>query len=184
MRLKITSAAVILTIGLSLTACSNNEDTGVSIESVEPVELQEYQETFIGSNSDVSGILSNLPGNTMQKEYSVADQNLAVSYDTGQLESQQDDGWYNNENGVKETFYHNSLYIAALIDNVEQIEFSLVNEQTEYSWTISKTELEDFLETDLSEEIKHEQAWKDYINEQLKTKNIESIYEEFPLEIQ
>jgi hypothetical protein len=185
LRLKIISAVIILTIGLSLTACSNNEEaSGVTIESVEPAELQKYHETFIGSNSDVSGILSKLPGTTMMKEYSVADQNLTVSYDTGQLESQQDDGWYNNENGVKETYYHNSLYIAALIDNVEQIKFSLVNEQTEYTWAVSKTELEDFLKRDLSEDIKDEQAWKDYINEQLDTKNVEDIYAEFPLNIQ
>lgn len=184
MKSRIVSTFILLILTVSLAACSDTKNTGVSIETVEPVEFQDYHMTLIGSNSDVSAILSKLPGNTMQKEYSVADENLSVLYDTEKLDSQIDDDWYNNETGVKEVFLHNALYIAALIDNVDLLSFSLVNGETDYTWALSKSELEEFLGTDLSVKIQDNQAWNSYVKERLKTENLRNAFEEFSLEAQ
>ncbi|WP_179106430.1 DUF4825 domain-containing protein [Terribacillus halophilus] len=168
---------------LCITACSS-ADEDISIETVDYHALADYEETYIGNNSDVGAILTKLPGSNALEETSLSDGNLMVQYDTNKIDKQKENAWYNKQSEIQEVFLHNILYLSALIKNEKNITLTLQSDETNYQIELSSSELEKFLNIDLAEKIKHEQEWNSYLEEKLRAENQRKLVKKYPLQVQ
>ena len=72
-------AGVMLTILLVVTACSNGEQIK-EISHIEPGAFKKYMGTYVGNNSDVFAIVTNLPGGETVQSINLENEKIKVKY--------------------------------------------------------------------------------------------------------
>jgi hypothetical protein len=182
MEKKILGILVILLL-LFLTACSADDDD-ISIKTVNYHTLASYEQTYIGNNSDVTAILTKLPGGNALKETSLFGGNLMVHYDINKIDKQKENAWYNKQTEIQTVFLHNILYLSALITNEENITLTLKSDETNYQIDLSSSALEKYLNVDLADKVKHEQEWNSFLEAELQAETQQKLAEKFPLQVE
>ncbi|PFN19790.1 DUF4825 domain-containing protein [Bacillus cereus] len=121
---------VMLTIFLFITACSNGGRIK-EISDIRPADFKKYTGTYVGNNSDVVAIVTNLPGGETFQSLSLKNENIKVKYGAkknGNLtEDMIETYWFDEKDTMKKNFLFNAIYLAILVPNAKEYEFQLEN---------------------------------------------------------
>lgn len=115
-------------------------------------ELLPYRDSYIGDNSAVGGMLDKLPvpNGLYQQQISLQTKKspygLTVKYGLKENSSENLASPVN-----KGVFLYNATSLFILIQNVEHVTFHFSTEKDEYSFAMSRNELEDFYEMELND---------------------------------
>ncbi|RWS44883.1 DUF4825 domain-containing protein [Bacillus mycoides] len=151
-------AGVMLTIFLFVTACSNGEQIK-EISHIEPGAFKKYTGTYVGNNSDVIAIVTNLPGGETVQSLNFENENIKVEYgakENGNLtEEMIETYWFDGKDTMKKNFLFNAIYLAVLVPNAKGYEFQVENQNFE----LKREELLSILYKEFNDFPKGDQIW-------------------------
>ncbi|WP_242212780.1 DUF4825 domain-containing protein [Bacillus cereus group sp. BfR-BA-01383] len=149
---------VMLTIFLFITACSNGERIK-EIDDVGSGDFKKYAGTYVGNNSDVVAIVTNLPGGETFQSLSLENENIKVKYgakENGNLtEDMLETYWFDGKDTMKKNFFFNVMYFAVLVPNAKGYELQVENK----SFTIKREELLSILYEKFDDFPKEDDVW-------------------------
>ncbi|QUG84500.1 DUF4825 domain-containing protein [Bacillus nitratireducens] len=151
-------AGVMLTILLVVTACSNGEQIK-EISHIEPGDFKKYTGTYVGNNSDVFAIVTNLPGGETVQSLNLENENIKVEYgakENGNLtEEMIETYWFDGKDTMKKNFLFNAIYLAVLVPNAKGYEFQSGNQ----SFALKREELLPILYKEFNDLPKDDLMW-------------------------
>lgn len=147
---------------VSLGGCKNQaqkaSDTAIEdMTDVKTDELLAYKDSYVGDNSAVVNIVSELPGNQYQPMFELQTKEepyeIAIRYQVNPELADENDLNFWNERNPKTFFEDHSIVLFALIPNVEIIEFEIdgLADLADYSYVYTRKELEAKYVRDLTE---------------------------------
>ncbi|MBE5108410.1 DUF4825 domain-containing protein [Bacillus thuringiensis] len=147
---------VMLTIFLFVAACSNGERIK-EISDIGPADFKKYTGTYVGNNSNVAAIVTNLPGGETFQSLSLENENIKVKYgakENGNLtEDMIETYWFDGKDTIKKNFLFNVIYLAVLVPNAKGYEFQVENKKfaikREEMLTILHEKFDDFPKEDI-----------------------------------
>ncbi|MGE6551829.1 DUF4825 domain-containing protein [Bacillus mycoides] len=151
-------AGVMLTILLVVTACSNGEQIK-EISHIEPGAFKKYTGTYVGNNSDVIAIVTNLPGGETVQSLNLENENIKVEYgakENGNLtEEMIETYWFDGKDTMKKNLLFNAIYLAVLVPNAKGYEFRVGNQ----SFALKREELLPILYKEFNDLPKDNLIW-------------------------
>ncbi|KIV64450.1 hypothetical protein SZ39_5102 [Bacillus mycoides] len=151
-------AGIMLTILLVVTACSNGEQIK-EISHIEPGAFKKYTGTYVGNNSDVIAIVTNLPGGETVQSLNLENENIKVEYgakENGNLtEEMIETYWFDGKDTMKKNLLFNAIYLAVLVPNAKGYEFQIKNQ----SFTLKREELLPILYKEFNDFPKDDLIW-------------------------
>lgn len=151
-------AGVMLTILLVVTACSNGEQIK-EISHIEPGAFKKYMGTYVGNNSDVFAIVTNLPGGETVQSINLKNEKIAVKYGEKKSGNLTEDiietYWFDEKDTMKKNFLFNAIYLAVLVPNAKGYEFQIENQ----SFALKREELLPILYKEFNDLPKDDLIW-------------------------
>ncbi|MGH0431128.1 DUF4825 domain-containing protein [Bacillus hominis] len=151
-------AGVMLTIFLFVTACSNGEQIK-EISHIKSGAFKKYTGTYVGNNSDVIAIVTNLPGGETVQSLNLENENIKVEYgakENGNLtEEMIETYWFDGKDTMKKNFLFNAIYLAVLVPNAKGYEFQVENQNFE----LKREELLSILYKEFNDFPTGDQVW-------------------------
>ena len=80
--------------------------------------IKKYKNPYIGNNSNIGNLLSNLPLNEFGYVFKIDSKNLGLTINYNTTD------WYNDNMYIKKSLIYNSVSIFSLIDNVQSIQYN------------------------------------------------------------
>ncbi|MED0945186.1 DUF4825 domain-containing protein [Bacillus mycoides] len=146
-------AGVMLTILLVVTACSNGEQ----IKEISHIEPGAF--TYVGNNSDVFAIVTNLPGGETVQSINLKNEKIAVKYGEKKNGNLTEDiietYWFDEKDTMKKNFLFNAIYLAVLVPNAKGYEFQIENQ----SFALKREELLPILYKEFNDLPKDDLIW-------------------------
>lgn len=120
---------VLLLLTVVLSSCSSQATEKKSdikgIEDIALKQLSNHKNTYLGDNSAVRTILSDLPGGVIREFEIIDGKALDVTYgvkeNDGYTEEQFDAFWFDQKDTIEKTYLYNAIALFILVDNVEQV---------------------------------------------------------------
>ncbi|MED1384480.1 DUF4825 domain-containing protein [Bacillus mycoides] len=151
-------AGIMLTILLVVTACSNGEQIK-EISHIEPGAFKKYTGTYVGNNSDVIAIVTNLPGGETVQSLNLENENIKVEYgakENGNLtEEMIETYWFDGKDTMKKNLLFNAIYLAVLVPNAKGYESQIGNQ----SFALKREELLPILYKEFNDLPKDDLIW-------------------------
>ena len=151
-------AGIMLTILLVVTACSNGEQIK-EISHIEPGVFKKYTGTYVGNNSDVIAIVTNLPGGETVQSLNLENENIKVEYgakENGNLtEEMIETYWFDGKDTMKKNLLFNAIYLAVLVPNAKGYGFQIENQ----SFALKREELLPILYKEFNDLPKDDLIW-------------------------
>ncbi|MEC5239779.1 DUF4825 domain-containing protein [Bacillus mycoides] len=151
-------AGIMLTILLVITACSNGEQIK-EMSHIEPGAFKKYTGTYVGNNSDVIAIVTNLPGGETVQSLNLENENIKVEYgakENGNLtEEMIETYWFDGKDTMKKNLLFNAIYLAVLVPNAKGYEFQIENQ----SFALKREELLPILYKEFHDFPKDDLIW-------------------------
>ncbi|SDZ22569.1 protein of unknown function [Evansella caseinilytica] len=132
--------------------------------------LQEYGGTYVGDNGNVSQILSRLPGADSSLSLELTDQIITVNYHHNQIDGEPSE-WLETGESMGKMFMFNAIYLSILVPNANGFVFHV----EEYSFSITKSEIENVLTEQLGPLLNEEEKWDPVKVEQFISEKKEAI---------
>ncbi|OLP63447.1 hypothetical protein BACPU_32430 [Bacillus pumilus] len=174
---------ILLLMTVILSACSSQASEKESdikgIEDISLKQLSKHKNSYIGDNSAIGAILSDLPGNVI-REYEIADEKaLKVTYgvkeNTTYTKEQFDSFWFDEKDTIEKNYLYNALALFILIDNVEQVTLKM-NSNDKPSVTFERKKLEQKLPHSFKDYRDNPALWdKELVNGVVKSKEKRQI---------
>ncbi|MGK9487159.1 DUF4825 domain-containing protein [Bacillus pumilus] len=182
---------ILLLLTVILSACSSQATEQKSdmkgIEDISLKQLSKHKSTYLGNNSAIRDILSELPGG-MIREFEIVDgKALDVTYgvkeNAGYTEEQFDAYWFDQKETIEKTYLYNALALFILVDNVEQVTLKM-NSNDKSSVTFQRKELEKKLPHSFKEYQDDAALWqKELVDGVVKSKEKrQDVYKAFPMQ--
>lgn len=140
---------ILLLLTVVLSACSSQASEKKSdmkgIADISLKQLSTHKNTYLGDNSAIREILSDLPGGVI-REFEIIDRKaLDVTYgvkeNAGYTEEQFDAFWFDQKDTIEKTYLYNAIALFILVDNVEQVTLNM-SSKDEPSVTFKRKQLE------------------------------------------
>ncbi|MBT2578631.1 DUF4825 domain-containing protein [Bacillus sp. ISL-8] len=151
-------AGIMLTILLVVTACSNGEQIK-EISHIEPGAFKKYTGTYVGNNSDVIAIVTNLPGGETVQSLNLENENIKVEYGAKEnrnlTEEMIETYWFDGKDTIKKNLLFNAIYLAVLVPNAKGYEFQIENQ----SFALKREELLPILYKEFNDLPKDDLIW-------------------------
>lgn len=124
---------ILLLLTVVLSACSSQATEKKSdikgIEDISLKQLSNHKNTYLGDNSAVRTILSDLPGGIIREFEIIDGKALNVTYgvkeNAGYTEKQFDAFWFGQKDTIEKTYLYNAISLFILVDNVEQVTLNM-----------------------------------------------------------
>lgn len=186
---------MIISLVLVITGCQSiGPQTEVEETSAVAVDLNrliKYKDAYVGDNSAVGGILFELSGNLYVQRFALQTGNLPyvieVNYGlNGNSNLQEEDlKKYWTEENIKKIFLNNATSFFILVQNVDEIRFSLETEK-KTSFLISRKEMEEFYGNNLKGYAKDIAMWQHEIIQNTINNNerVEEFYTRYKTALQ
>lgn len=163
---------VIMITALSLIGCENNNDK-ISNKDIkdnsqsETYDLIKYKGSYVGNNSAVGNIISNLPANEYIDGFSLQTNKepyrITINYKENQnLGSKNYNEFWKNKN-IDEFLEKNAVVLLSLIQNTDIIELNIDN-MGEKSYIYDRTELEQKYDGNLNDLFKDNTSLNKFLN--------------------
>ncbi|MGD6818778.1 DUF4825 domain-containing protein [Metabacillus sp. 84] len=166
-----------------LTGCST--DAGIkTIKDVKMDELSSLKNTSAGSNSDVTSIISSLPGGESYKEVAINGTSIGTTYgikDGSTLTEEQFSDYWLNDDAIKRNFLYNAASIFTLIPNADKAAFTVESEMNQ-SFSISRDQMEKELPHSFDEYANDQEMWKKELTEFVNSEEKRTaFFEKYPI---
>lgn len=140
---------ILLLLTVVLSACSSQATEKKSdikgIEDISLKQLSKHKNTYLGDNSAVRAILSDLPGGIIREFEIIDGKALDVTYgvkeNAGYTGKQFDAFWFDQKDTIEKTYLYNAIALFILVDNVEQVTLNM-SSKDEQSVTFKRKQLE------------------------------------------
>ncbi len=140
---------ILLVLTVILSACSSQAvEKKSDIKGIEDTSLKQlttHKNTYLGDNSAIGAILSDLPGGVIREFDIIAGKALKVTYgikeNSSLTEEQFDAFWFNQKDTIEKTYLYNAMALFILINNVQKVTLQM-NSSDEPSVTFNRTQLE------------------------------------------
>ncbi|PCK23516.1 DUF4825 domain-containing protein [Bacillus pumilus] len=182
---------ILLLLTVILSACSSQstekENDIKGIEDISLNQLSKHKNTYLGDNSAIHKILSELPGDVIREFEIVDGKALDVTYgvkeNAGYTEEQFDAFWFDQKATIEKTYVYNAMALFILVDNVEQVTLKM-NSSDEPSVTFKRKQLEKKLPHTFKAYKDNAKLWqKELVEGIVKSKEQrQALYKAFPME--
>ncbi|MBU5207918.1 DUF4825 domain-containing protein [Bacillus safensis] len=182
---------VLLLLTVVLSSCSSQATEKKSdikgIEDIALKQLSNHKNTYLGDNSAVRTILSDLPGGIIREFEIIDGKALNVTYGVKEndsyTEEQFDAFWFDQKDTVEKTYLYNAIALFILIDNVEQVTLKM-NSNDEPSVTFKRKQLEKKLPHSFKKYKDDTALWqKELVDGIVKSKEKrQDVYKAFPMQ--
>lgn len=182
---------ILLLLTVILSACSSQaaekESDIVGIEDISLKQLSKHKNTYLGDNSAIHEILSNLPGGVIREFEIVDGKALKVTYGVKEnadyTEKQFDAYWFDQKDTIEKTYLYNAIALFILVDNVEQVTLKM-NSSDEPSVTFKRQQLEKKLPHSFKSYKDDTALWqKELVDGVVKSKEKrQDVYNTFPMQ--
>ncbi|MCY7689965.1 uncharacterized protein DUF4825 [Bacillus altitudinis] len=181
---------ILLLLTVVLSACSSQASEKKSdikgIADISLKQLSKHKNTYLGDNSAIHEILSDLPGG-VTREFEIIDgKALDVKYgvkeNDGYTEEQFDAFWFDQKDTIEKTYLYNAIALFILVDNVEQVTLKM-NSNDEPSVTFKRQILEKMLPHTFKDYKIYPALWqKDFVEGVVNSKEKhQAVYKLFPI---
>ncbi|MGE6632441.1 DUF4825 domain-containing protein [Bacillus sp. NPDC077027] len=181
---------ILLLITVILSACSSQVNEKKSdikgIEDIPLKQLSKHKNTYLGDNSAIHEILSDLPGGVIREFEIVDGKALKVTYgikeNADYTEEQFDTFWFDQKNTVEKTYLYNAMALFILVDNAQKVTLKM-NSDDEPSVTFKRQQLEKKLPHSFEEYKDNSKLWqKELVDGVVKSKEKrQTLYKVFPM---
>lgn len=181
---------ILLLLTVVLSACSSQATEKKSdikgIEDISLKQLSKHKNTYLGDNSAVRAILSDLPGGIIREFEIIDGKALDVTYgvkeNAGYTEEQFDAFWFDQKDTVEKTYLYNAIALFILVDNVEQVTLNM-SSKDEPSVTFKRQILEKMLPHTFKDYKIYPELWeKDLVEGVVNSKEKhQAVYNLFPI---
>ncbi|MCM3028718.1 DUF4825 domain-containing protein [Bacillus safensis] len=181
---------ILLLLTVVLSACSSQASEKKSdikgIADISLKQLSKHKNTYLGDNSAIHEILSDLPGGVIREFEIVDGRALDVTYgvkeNDGYTEEQFDAFWFDQKDTIEKTYLYNAIALFILIDNVEQVTLKM-NSNDEPSVTFKRQILEKMLPHTFKDYKIYPALWqKDFVEGVVNSKEKhQAVYKLFPI---
>ncbi|MDG3044757.1 DUF4825 domain-containing protein [Bacillus altitudinis] len=128
---------ILLLLTVVLSACSSQATEKKSdikgIEDISLKQLSKHKNTYLGDNSTVRTILSDLPGGIIREFEIIDGKALNVTYgvkeNAGYTEKQFDAFWFDQKDTIEKTYLYNAISLFILVHNVEQVTLNMSSKE-------------------------------------------------------
>ncbi|KUF23574.1 DUF4825 domain-containing protein [Bacillus sp. G1(2015b)] len=182
---------ILLLLTVVLSACSIQATEKKSdikgIEDISLKQLSKHKNTYLGDNSAIREILSDLPGGVICEFEIIDGKALNVTYglkeNDGYTEEQFDAFWFDQKDTVEKTYLYNAIALFILVDNVEQVTLNM-SSKDEPSVTFKRKQLEKKLPHPFKKYKDDTALWqKELVDEIVKSKEKrQDVYKAFPMQ--
>ncbi|WGD98152.2 DUF4825 domain-containing protein [Bacillus safensis] len=181
---------ILLLLTVVLSACGSQATEKKSdikkIEDISLKELSKHKNTYLGDNSAVRAILSDLPGGIIREFEIIDGKALDVTYgvkeNAGYTENQFDAFWFDQKDTLEKTYLYNAIALFILVDNVEQVTLNM-SSKDEPSVTFKRKQLEKKLPHPFKKYKDDTALWqKELVDGVVKSKEKrQDIYKTYPM---
>lgn len=157
------------------------------IEDISLKQLSKHKNTYLGDNSTIREILSELPGG-MIREFEIVDgKSLDITYgvkeNADDTEEQFDAYWFDQKETIEKTYLYNAFALFILVDNVKQVTLKM-SSNNEPAVTFNRQQLEKKLPHAFKEYQDNVALWqKELVDGVVKSKEKrQDVYKVFPMQ--
>lgn len=122
--------------------------------------LFKYKTPYVGNNSKVINLISNLPYAQLRKEVSLQTKatpyGITVNYDFSNTDM--------DTQRIENTLRHNTIILFTLIDNVDAITYNIGNINEQFQYQYSRSELQQNFSSDLREYAKDIHTFENFVD--------------------
>ncbi|MCY7738556.1 DUF4825 domain-containing protein [Bacillus safensis] len=182
---------ILLLLTVVLSACSSQATEKKSdikgIEDISLKQLSKHKNTYLGDNSAIREILSNLPGGVIREFEIIDGKALDVTYGAKEndsyTEEQFDAFWFDQKDTIEKTYLYNAIALFILVDNVEQVTLNM-SSKDEPSVTFKRKQLEKKLPHPFKKYKDDTALWqKELVDGVVKSKEKrQDVYKAFPMQ--
>ncbi|MEK4684367.1 DUF4825 domain-containing protein [Bacillus sp. FSL M8-0256] len=156
-------------------------------EDISLKQLSTHKNTYLGDNSAIREILSDLPGGIIREFEIIDGKALDVTYgvkeNAGYTEEQFDAFWFDQKDTIEKTYLYNAIALFILVDNVEQVTLNM-SSKDEPSVSFKRKQLEKKLPHPFKKYKDDTTLWqKELVDGVVKSKKKrQDVYKAFPMQ--
>ncbi|MDM5296760.1 DUF4825 domain-containing protein [Bacillus pumilus] len=181
---------ILLLLTVIVSACSsqaNSKESDIKgIEDMSLKQLSKHKNSYLGDNSAIHEILSDLPGGVIREFEIIDSQALKVTYgikDNADYTKKQFDAfWFDQKETIEKTYLYNALALFILVDNVQTVTLEM-NSSDVPSVTFKRKQLEQKLPHSFKEYKDNPKLWqKELVDGLVESKEERlALYKVFPM---